>query len=87
MTLREKLLAGMVNPAHPLALNAARQLDPGTYANSGAGGITLAVHTTQFFALSNFCQVAIAMHSNWPNTIVSRRKRPNGPAISLLSFI
>ncbi len=55
MTLREKLLAGMVIPAHPLALNAARQLDRDRqqaltryYANSGAGGIAVAVHTTQF---------------------------------------
>ncbi len=55
MTLREKLLAGMVIPAHPLALNAARKLDPDKqqaltryYANSGAGGIAVAVHTTQF---------------------------------------
>ena len=28
MTLREKLLAGMVIPAHPLALNSDRKLDP-----------------------------------------------------------
>ena len=59
-TLREKLLAGMVIPAHPLALNAARQLDPDRqqsltryYANSGAGGIAVAVHTTQFIIREN----------------------------------
>lgn len=60
MTFREKLLAGMVIPAHPLALNASRQLDSDKqqaltryYANSGAGGIAVAVHTTQFTIREN----------------------------------
>lgn len=45
----------MVIPAHPLALNANRKLDERRqraltryYADSGAGGIAVAVHTTQF---------------------------------------
>lgn len=46
---------GLVIPAHPLALNAARELDERRqraltryYMSSGAGGIAVAVHTTQF---------------------------------------
>lgn len=46
---------GMVIPAHPLALDAARQLDEKRqaaltryYLESGAGGVAVGVHTTQF---------------------------------------
>jgi hypothetical protein len=46
---------GLVIPAHPLALTAERQLDERRqraltryYINSGAGGIAVAVHSTQF---------------------------------------
>jgi dihydrodipicolinate synthase/N-acetylneuraminate lyase len=53
--LRKHLLAGQVIPAHPLALDAARKLDERRqcalaryYVASGAGGIAVAVHTTQF---------------------------------------
>ena len=53
--LREHLLAGQVIPAHPLALTARRTLDEARqrgltryYIDSGAGGIAVAVHTTQF---------------------------------------
>src|SRR5258708_38296582 len=53
--LREHLLAGQVIPAHPLALNSSRKLDERRqraltqyYFASGAGGIAVAVHTTQF---------------------------------------
>src|SRR5690349_18768768 len=53
--LRQKLLDGMVIPAHPLALNGARKLDERRqraltryYRESGAGGIAVGVHTTQF---------------------------------------
>lgn len=55
MTLRERLFEGLVIPAHPLALNAARKLDERRqralsryYIDAGAGGIAVAVHTTQF---------------------------------------
>jgi dihydrodipicolinate synthase/N-acetylneuraminate lyase len=55
MQLREKLLSGLVIPAHPLALNANRKLDERRqraltryYLAAGAGGIAVAVHTTQF---------------------------------------
>jgi dihydrodipicolinate synthase/N-acetylneuraminate lyase len=55
MDLRTHLLAGQVIPAHPLALDAERRLDERHqraltryYIASGAGGIAVAVHTTQF---------------------------------------
>src|SRR5262245_12390172 len=53
--IREKLLAGLVIPAHPLALDADRKLDERRqraltryYCDAGAGGIAVGVHTTQF---------------------------------------
>lgn len=53
--LRQRLLAGHVIPAHPLALTTERKLDERRqraltryYRDSGAGGIAVAVHTTQF---------------------------------------
>jgi dihydrodipicolinate synthase/N-acetylneuraminate lyase len=55
MDLREQLRKGLVIPAHPLALNAQRKLDERRqraltryYLAAGAGGIAVAVHTTQF---------------------------------------
>lgn len=55
MALREKLLSGLVIPAHPLALNRERKLDERRqraltryYLAAGAGGIAVGVHTTQF---------------------------------------
>jgi hypothetical protein len=53
--LRASLSSGLVIPAHPLALNAQRQLDETRqsgltryYRDCGAGGIAVGVHTTQF---------------------------------------
>ncbi len=53
--IRQTLLAGLVIPAHPLALTAARKLDERRqagltryYCAAGAGGIAVGVHTTQF---------------------------------------
>jgi dihydrodipicolinate synthase/N-acetylneuraminate lyase len=53
--LRRRLLSGVAIPAHPLALTEARKLDPVRqraltryYCAAGAGGIAVAVHTTQF---------------------------------------
>ena len=47
--------AGAVIPAHPLALDASRQLDERRqraltryYLDAGAGGLAVGVHTTQF---------------------------------------
>lgn len=55
MTALDTLRRGLVIPAHPLALNAQRKLDERRqraltryYAASGAGGIAVGVHTTQF---------------------------------------
>lgn len=55
MNVREKLLSGLVIPAHPLALTADRKLDERRqralaryYLAAGAGGIAVGVHTTQF---------------------------------------
>src|SRR5450755_184127 len=55
MQLRERLLSGLVIPAHPLALNSQRKLDERRqraltryYLAAGAGGIAVGVHTTQF---------------------------------------
>jgi len=51
----ERLRAGCVIPAHPLALDAARKLDPRRqkalsryYLAAGSGGLAVGVHTTQF---------------------------------------
>lgn len=55
MNVRSQLRKGLVIPAHPLALNSARKLDERRqraltryYLASGAGGIAVGVHTTQF---------------------------------------
>src|SRR5262245_66211973 len=52
---RARLRQGLVIPAHPLALTSARKLDEARqrgltryYLDSGAGGIAVGVHTTQF---------------------------------------
>ena len=52
---RARLREGLVIPAHPLALTAARRLDERRqraltryYLDAGAGGIAVGVHTTQF---------------------------------------
>jgi dihydrodipicolinate synthase/N-acetylneuraminate lyase len=53
--IAERLRAGCVIPAHPLALNAERKLDPRRqralsryYLDAGSGGLAVGVHTTQF---------------------------------------
>ena len=52
---RQRLCEGLVIPAHPLALTAARKLDERRqrgltryYLDAGAGGVAMGVHTTQF---------------------------------------
>lgn len=54
-TVRERLRQGLVIPAHPLALDANRKLNERRqraltryYVAAGAGGVAVAVHTTQF---------------------------------------
>jgi dihydrodipicolinate synthase/N-acetylneuraminate lyase len=53
--LRSRLLEGQVIPAHPLALTSQRRLDERRqvaltryYADAGAGGVAVGVHSTQF---------------------------------------
>src|SRR5437660_5789322 len=53
--VRASLLSGLVIPAHPLALTEERKLDERRqqaltryYHAAGAGGLAVAVHTTQF---------------------------------------
>ena len=53
--IKDLLLRGTVIPAHPLALDTNRKLDEKYqrvltryYIDSGAGGIAVGVHTTQF---------------------------------------
>ena len=53
--LRGRLREGLAIPAHPLALDAQRRLDPRRqralsryYLDAGAGGLAVGVHTTQF---------------------------------------
>jgi len=53
--LRQRLLSGLVIPAHPLALTPERKLDERHqraltryYLAAGAGGVAVGVHTTQF---------------------------------------
>ncbi len=53
--VRDTLQRGVVIPAHPLALDARRALDPRRqraltryYLDAGAGGLAVGVHTTQF---------------------------------------
>lgn len=55
MAWRDRLMEGVVMPAHPLCLTAERRLDEARqraltryYLESGAGGVAVAVHTTQF---------------------------------------
>nr|MBA3710760.1 dihydrodipicolinate synthase family protein [Planctomycetota bacterium] len=54
-SLRQRLAQGLVIPAHPLALDKNRKLDERYqraltryYLAAGAGGLAVAVHTTQF---------------------------------------
>ena len=51
----ETLRRGVAIPAHPLALDATRKIDPVRqraltryYLDAGAGGLAVGVHTTQF---------------------------------------
>ena len=62
MNVRERLAEGIVIPAHPLALTSARKLDERRqraltryYLASGAGGVAVGVHTTQFAIRDQRC--------------------------------
>src|SRR4051812_8957732 len=84
--LREHLLAGQVIPAHPLALTESRKLDERRqralsryYVAAGAGGIAVAVHTTQFeIRLPQFglLRPVLEMASHTIDEELARRPRP-----------
>src|ERR1043165_1373937 len=74
------LRRGVVIPAHPLALDAGRRLDPRRqralsryYLDAGAGGLAVGVHTTQF-AIRDVglyrpvLELAMRTASEWTNT-------------------
>ena len=65
-SVSQVLRQGAVIPAHPLALNAQRQLDPRRqralsryYLDAGAGGLAVGVHTTQFAIRENGMYVPV----------------------------
>lgn len=80
--LRQRLLDGMVIPAHPLALTAGRRLDERRqraltryYVDAGAGGLAVGVHTTQFAIRDNahalyepVLSLAMETARSWPST-------------------
>ena len=85
--LRQDLLRGLVIPAHPLALTERRALDERRqvaltryYCDAGAGGLAVAVHTTQFEIrkpevglLQPVLELAMQTAREW---CASRRPRP-----------
>ncbi len=85
--LRRALLRGLVIPAHPLALTERRSLDERRqvaltryYCDAGAGGLAVAVHTTQFEIrkpevglLQPVLELAMQSAQEW---CASRRPRP-----------
>ncbi len=84
--LRAHLLSGQVIPAHPLALTESRKLDERRqraltryYLASGAGGIAVGVHTTQFeIRLPQFglLRPVLQMASQAIDEELSRNPRP-----------
>ncbi|GAB4403906.1 MAG: dihydrodipicolinate synthase family protein [Bryobacter sp.] len=78
--LLSRLQSGLVIPAHPLALDADRQLDPERqcgltryYADCGAGGIAVGVHTTQFAIREKglYPEVLRLARASWPQDRVA----------------
>ena len=84
--LRKFLAAGLVIPAHPLALTAQRKLDEKHqrgltryYLDAGAGGIAVGVHTTQF-AIRSPEHDLLPQCSKWPlkRPLFSKKRRVGG---------
>jgi len=76
---RQRLREGVVIPAHPLALTAARKLDERRqrgltryYLDAGAGGIAVGVHTTQF---------AMREHGLYEPVLALAREEADGRAV------
>jgi Dihydrodipicolinate synthetase family len=100
VNIRQHLLAGQVIPAHPLALTAARTLDERAqraltryYVASGAGGIAVGVHTTQFaIRRVGMYHPVLQLASETANASLASQPRPfikiagvigeTGPAVS-----
>jgi len=80
------LKSGLVIPAHPLALNAQRQFDERRqraltryYLDAGAGGLAVAVHTTQFEIRQpeiGLLQPVLELAAEEIDAFVTRTKRP-----------
>ena len=84
--IRSHLHSGVVIPAHPLALTSARRLDERRqraltryYLDAGAGGLAVAVHTTQFAirdAKHGLHEPVLALAAETARASVGRRSRP-----------
>ena len=84
--VRSHLRSGVVIPAHPLALTAGRRLDERRqraltryYLDAGAGGLAVAVHTTQFAireAKHGLHEPVLALAAETARESVARRARP-----------
>lgn len=90
MDWRARLRQGMVIPAHPLALTADRKLDETRqrglteyYVQSGAGGIAVGVHTTQFAIRERgLYELVLALAADIPNVVrIAGVCGPTGQAV------
>src|SRR5437763_2977436 len=82
------LRRGVVIPAHPLALDAKRQLDARRqralaryYVDAGAGGLAVGVHTTQFAIrevglYEEVLSIAAPTARDWPRRADADARRP-----------
>jgi dihydrodipicolinate synthase/N-acetylneuraminate lyase len=85
--IRGRLRSGIVIPAHPLALTAGRRLDERRqraltryYLDAGAGGIAVAVHTTQFAIREpkhGLHEAVLALAAETAGASAARRPRPS----------
>ena len=85
------LRKGVVIPAHPLALDAQRKLDPRRqraltryYLDAGAGGLAVGVHTTQFAIREvglyrPVLELAMRTASEWARRPAGHDRRPGRP--------
>jgi dihydrodipicolinate synthase/N-acetylneuraminate lyase len=94
---RTELKRGLVIPAHPLALTAARKLDERRqraltryYLDAGAGGVAVGVHTTQFAIRDPkvglyrpVLELALETVRDWE----ARRRRGAGPVVRIAGVI
>ena len=86
--LRLRLFEGLAIPAHPLALDSARQLDRRRqralaryYLDAGAGGLAVGVHTTQFAIreaglFEEVLAIAAETARAWPRLSAASDPRP-----------